>query len=69
MAHNYKLIDYFLTTLTEMLMKKRNIPFDQALSIVVASKTYASLVTDGNLLDEGDLFVFEKLEKEISSKR
>lgn len=68
MANKYKLIDYFLTTLTEMLMKKHNIPFDQALSMVVASKTYSSLVNDGTLLDEGDLYVFEKLEKEISAQ-
>lgn len=68
MANNYKLIDYFLTTLTEMLMKKRNITFDQALSMIVASDTYASLVNNGKLLNEGDLFIFEKLEEELKRK-
>lgn len=59
------MIKYFLITLTEKLMKKYKIPFDQALSAVLASKTYSNLVSDGMLLNEGDLFIFEKLENEL----
>lgn len=65
MTPRSKLINYFVVTLTQMLMETHKVSFDWALSTILASQTYSDLVNNDSLINEGDLFVFEQLEKEL----
>lgn len=69
MAVNYKLIDYTVKVLVEKLMAKYQSNYDSALELVLNSKLYARLLTDTFLLEEGDIYLFNLLDKELSANQ
>lgn len=69
MAVNYKLIDYTVKVLVEKLMAKYQSNYDSALELVLNSKLYARLLTDTFLLEEGDIYLFNLLDKELSDNQ
>ncbi len=62
------LYDYTISTLIEMLMTDYKASYEWAFLVVVNSDTYKELLKDKDLLNEGDLFIYEKLSSELSSK-
>lgn len=69
MAVNFKLIDYTVKVLVEKLMAKYQSNYDSALELVLNSKLYARLLTDTFLLEEGDIYLFNLLDKELSDNQ
>ena len=68
MAVKYELLDYALKALVEMLMSEYNAAYDWAMQTVLSSETYKQLLSDETLLNEGDLFLFEMLQKELKEQ-
>jgi len=69
MTTNYSLVNFHLSAMIEMLMRKYAISYEKALPLVMSSDTYKMLLEKPYLQEEGNLFVCELLEKELSSKR
>jgi len=65
---NYKLLNYSINVLVEKIMKKYGGSYDSSLNIVLNSDFYKELIKKDFLLEEGDLYLFELLDKEISGK-
>ncbi len=68
MTEKYQTIDYLLKSMTELLMKTYEVSFDWALETFLKSETYKRLLNDEELRNEGDLFIFELLQKELTKK-
>lgn len=66
MAKNYAVLDYTVKALVEQLMKKYDSSCDSSLEMVLNSRLYARLLEDDHLLEEGDIYLFSQLEKELS---
>ncbi len=62
------LYDYTISALIEMLMTDHKASYEWAFQVVVNSDTYKQLLKDKDLLNEGDLFIYEKLSSELNSK-
>ena len=67
MALNYEILDYTVKTLVEKLMSKYGSSYDSSLELVLNSKVYANLLEDSHLLEEGDIYLFNLLDKEVSN--
>ncbi|WP_308230639.1 hypothetical protein [uncultured Prevotella sp.] len=48
-------------------MKKYDCDYQSALQAVLNSKMYERLITDADFLDEGDIFLFNILSKELDA--
>lgn len=66
MAKNYAVLDYTVNALVEQLMKKYDSSCDSSLEMVLNSRLYARLLEDDHLLEEGDIYLFNQLEKELN---
>jgi len=65
MAINYELLDYTVKALVEKLMLKYGSSYDSSLELVLNSRLYARLLEDSHLLEEGDIYLFNLLDKEV----
>lgn len=65
MAVNYAILDYTLKALVEQLMMKYGSSCDSSLEMVLNSRLYARLLENEHLLEEGDIYLFNQLEKEL----
>lgn len=65
MAINYAVLDYTVKALVEKLMQKYGSSYDSSLEMVLNSRLYASLLEDSHLLEEGDIYLFNLLDKEV----
>lgn len=65
MAVNYEVLDYTVKTLVEKLMQKYGSSYDSSLELVLNSSLYVRLLEDEHLLEEGDIYLFNLLDKEI----
>ena len=69
MAVNYTILDYTVKALVEQLMQKYQSSFDSSLELVLNSRLYAHLLEDSHLLEEGDIFLFSLLNKELEEAK
>ena len=69
MTTNYSFVNFHLSSMIEMLMRKYSLSYEKALPIVMSSETYKKLVAQPYLQEEGSLFVCELLEKELEEKQ
>lgn len=67
MAINYSVLNYTVNVLVEKTMKKYDCDYQSALQAVLNSKMYERLITDADFLDEGDIFLFNTLSKELDA--
>ena len=67
MAINYSVLNYTVNVLVEKTMKKYDCDYQSALQAVLNSKMYERLITDADFLDEGDIFLFHILSKELDA--
>lgn len=65
MAVNYEVLDYTVKALVEKLMQKFGCSYDSSLELILNSSLYARLLEEPHLLEEGDIYLFNLLEKEI----
>lgn len=65
MAVNYEVLDYTVKALVEKLMQKYGSSYDSSLELVLNSRLYARLLEDPHLLEEGDIFLFNLIDKEV----
>lgn len=68
MAINYSVLNYTVNVLVEKTMKRYDCDYQSALQAVLNSKMYGRLITDADFLDEGDIFLFNILSKELDAK-
>lgn len=68
MAVSYTLLNYEVNILTEMLMRNHSVSYAWALQTITQSDTYKSLIEHPWLQEEGDLYIYEMLEKELIEK-
>lgn len=68
MAINYSVLNYTVNVLVEKTMKRYDCDYQSALQAVLNSKMYERLITDADFLDEGDIFLFNILSKELDAK-
>lgn len=66
MAVNYFLLEYHVNSMIKELMEQRGMSYESAMQMVLNSKTYAKLQEDEWLLEEGPLYVYGLLEKELT---
>lgn len=66
MTEKYNLIDYQLKSMTELLMDTYEVSYEWAIETVLKSSTYKQLIKDETFRNEGDLFIFEQLQKELA---
>lgn len=67
MAVNYQVIDYSINAMIEHLMNKYNCSYESAISYVLNSALYKRLLQDSTLREEGDIYLFNLLDKEVNS--
>lgn len=67
MAINYSVLNYTVNVLVEKTIKKYDCDYQSALQAVLNSKMYERLITDADFLDEGDIFLFNILSKELDA--
>ena len=67
MAINYSVLNYTVNVLVEKTMKKYDCDYQSALQAVLNSKMYERLITDADFLDEGVIFLFNILSKELDA--
>lgn len=65
MSKKWEMIDYTINSLIELLMKKYSASYEWAFQTVMKSETYKRLLNDNDFLNEGDLFIFDTLDKEL----
>ncbi|MCR5394123.1 MAG: hypothetical protein K6E86_01850 [Bacteroidales bacterium] len=68
MAVDYKILDYTVKALVEQLMSRYKSSFDSSLEMVLNSQLYARLLENAHLLEEGDIYLFQLLVKELKEK-
>lgn len=61
----YELVDYLLKALTDKLMGKYSMSYDDALLAVLSSETYKKISVSGVLQNESPLYVLGILEREL----
>ena len=69
MTTNYSLVNFHLSAMIQMLMRKYSISYEEALPLAMSSNTYKRLLDQPYLQEEGSLFVCELLEKELGEQR
>lgn len=65
MPINYDILDYTVKALVEKLMQKYGSSYDSSLELILNSSLYARLLENSHLLEEGDIYLFNLLDKEI----
>lgn len=65
MDTKYSVLDYTVKVLVESLMKKYDCSYDSALEMVLNSQLYAQLLANPHLQEEGDIYLFNLLDKEV----
>lgn len=65
MVTKYSVLDYTVKVLVESLMKKYDCSYDSALEVVLNSQLYAQLLANPHLQEEGDIYLFNLLDKEV----
>lgn len=68
MAINYFLLEYHVNSMVKELMEQRGVSYESAMQKVLNSQTYAKLQQEKWLLEEGPLYVYSLLDKEISKE-
>ena len=68
MSMNYSILDYTVKALVEKLMQKYDSSYDSSLELVLNSQLYARLLEDSHLLEEGDIYLFNLLVKEVDQQ-
>lgn len=68
MPINYSVLEYTVNSLIEQLMVKYKSSYDSALNVILCSDLYKALQNNSALLEEGDLYLFSKLEEELLGK-
>lgn len=69
MAINYSVLNYTINALVEMVMKKYDSDYESSLQTVLNSEMYKRLLIDPEFLDEGDIYLFEVLCKELDKTK
>lgn len=67
MAVNYYLLEYHVNSMVKELMEQRGVSYESAMQKVLNSQTYAKLQEEEWLLEEGPLYVYGLLEKELDT--
>lgn len=65
MEEKYNLIDYQLKSMIELLINKYGVSYEWAIETILRSSVYKQLLEDKRFRNEGDLFIFEQLQKEL----
>lgn len=68
MSINYSVLEYTVNSLVEQLMIRYNSSFDSSLNVVLCSDLYKRLQNNASFLEEGDIYLFSKLEEELIAK-
>lgn len=68
MAVNYFLLEYHVNSMVKELMEQRGVSYESAMQKVLNSQTYAKLQKEEWLLEEGPLYVYGLLDKELSEE-
>lgn len=66
MAVNYFLLEYHVNSMIKELMEQKGVSYESAMQKVLNSQTYAKLQEEDWLLEEGPLYVYGLLEKELN---
>ena len=61
------LMDHYIKKMTMLLANEFNLSIDNAMRFVLSSNSFKELHEKEFLLEEGDLFLFERLNKEFDS--
>lgn len=69
MAINYSVLNYTINALVEMVMKKYDSDYESSLQTVLNSEMYKRLLVDAEFLDEGDIYLFDVLCKELDNAK
>lgn len=69
MAINYSVLNYTINALVEKIMKKYGSDYESSLQIVLNSEMYKRLLVDAEFLDEGDIYLFDVLCKELDNAK
>lgn len=69
MAINYSVLNYTINALVEMIMKKYGSDYESSLQTVLNSEMYKRLLIDPEFLDEGDIYLFDVLCKELDKSK
>lgn len=65
MAVNYFLLEYHVNSMVKELMDRMGVSYESAIQMVLNSQTYSKLLEEEWLLEEGPLYVYGLLEKEL----
>lgn len=65
MAINYEILDYTVKALVEKLMQEYGSSYDSSLELLLNSRLYSRLLENSHLLEEGDIYLFNLLDKEL----
>lgn len=68
MAVNYFLLEYHVNSMVKELMEQKGVSYESAMQKVLNSQTYAKLQEEEWLLEEGPLYVYGLLDKELSEE-
>ena len=63
------LMDHYIKKMTMLLANEFNLSIDSAMRFVLSSNSFKELHEKEFLLEEGDLFLFERLKKEFDSRK
>ena len=69
MAINYSVLNYTINALVEKTMKKYGSDYESSLQTILNSKMYKRLLVDADFLDEGDIYLFDVLCKELDEHK
>lgn len=69
MTEKYDLIDYLLKSMTELPIDTYGVKHEWAIETVLKSSTYKLLLEDIKFRNEGNLFIFEQLQKELQEAK
>ncbi len=62
------LMDHYVKKMTMMLANEYNLSVESAMGLVLSSASFKDLHEKSFLLEEGDLFLFDRLKQEIAPK-
>lgn len=65
MAVNYFLLEYHVNSMVKELMERKGVNYESAMQMVLNSHTYAKLQEEEWLLEEGPLYVYGLLDREL----
>ena len=68
MAVDYNVLEYTINALVENLMSKYGTNYESSIGAVMATELYEKLLKDRSLLENGDIYLFSRLEIELREK-